>query len=376
MRARGRVLRMAALLLVGVSLPLCAQNKKDAASSEKKAKAPLDSAKIVENKREAESLPLFKSNEVVNFSLIADFRTVLRDRDTLSTKEYPATMVIADSAGAERKIPVRLRTRGHYRLSARNCTFVPLRINFAKKEMKGTVFEGHDKIKLGTHCQNNAAYNEYVLREHAAYRVHNAISPRSYRTRLARVTYQDSTSNKPPETHNALLFENEEDVAKRLEGEVVELRRALFDDVDAAQMNEVSIFEYFIGNTDWSLYALHNIRLVRKLDGTLLPLAYDLDFSGLVGTRYAVPDYRLPIRNVKQRLYRGPCRTVDDLEPTLAQFRDKEAHVLAVYDSIPGLDQRYVKETQNYLKEFFTMAKKPRDVKSTFVDSCEGKPSV
>jgi hypothetical protein len=376
LRARGRVLRMVTLLLMGAALPVCAQGKKDAASSEKKAKEPLDSAKVAERKLEAEGLALFKNHEPVTFSLIADFKTVLRDRDTLSTKEYPATMVIADSAGAERKIPVKLRTRGHYRLSARNCAFVPLRINFAKKEMKGTVFEGHDKIKLGTHCQANADYNQYVLREHAAYRVHNALSPRSYRTRLAKVTYQDSTTNKPAETHNALLFENEEDVAKRLEGEVVELRRALFDDVDASQINEVSIFEYFIGNTDWSLYALHNIRLVRKLDGTLLPLAYDLDFSGLVGTRYATPDYRLPIRNVKQRLYRGPCRTVDDLEPQVAVYRAKEAEVLAVYDAVPGLDPRYAKDAQNYLKEFFNMVKKPRDVKSAFVDSCEGKPSV
>jgi hypothetical protein len=375
-RPRGRAMRMATILLIGASLPVCAQNKKDAASSEKKAKAPLDSAKVAENKLEAESLPLFRKQDVVAFTLIADFKTVNKDRDTLSTKEYPATLIIADTAGAERKIPVKLRTRGHYRLAARNCAFVPLRINFAKKEMKGTVFEGFDKIKLGTHCQANNDYNQYVLREHAAYRVHNTLSPRSYRTRLAKVTYQDSTSNKPPETHNGLLFENEEDVAKRLEGEVVELRRALFDDVDPQQINEVSIFEYFIGNTDWSLYALHNIRLVRKLDGTLLPLAYDLDFSGLVGTRYATPDYRLSIRNVKQRLYRGPCRTVEDLEPALAPYRAKEAEVLAVYDSIPGLDPRYVKEAQGYLKEFFSLVKKPRDVKGTFVDACEGKPSV
>lgn len=374
-RPRGGALRLATLLLIGASLPVCAQNKKDAASGEKKAKAPLDSAKVVERKAEAEALPLFKANDAVTFTLIADFKTVNKDRDTLSTKEYPATMVI-DSAGTEKKIAVKLRTRGHFRLMQRNCAFVPLRINFTKKDMKGTAFEGQDKIKLGTHCQNNADYEQYVLREHAAYRVHNALSPRSYRTRLAKVTYQDSVSGKPPETHNGLLFENEEDVAKRLEGEVVELRRALFDDVDPQQINEVSIFEYFIGNTDWSLYALHNIRLVRKLDGTLLPMAYDLDFSGLVGTRYATPDYRLSIKSVKQRLYRGPCRTVDELEPSLNVYRQKETEVLGIYDNIPGLDPRYVKDAQSYLKEFFTMVKKPRDVKSNFVDACEGKPSV
>jgi hypothetical protein len=67
---------------------------------------------------------------------------------------------------------------------------------------------------------------------------------------------------------------------------------------------------------------------------------------------------------------------VEDLEPALAPYRAKEAEVLAVYDSIPGLDPRYVKEAQGYLKEFFSLVKKPRDVKGTFVDACEGKPSV
>jgi len=241
----------------------------------------------------------------------------------------------------------------------------------------GTVLEGHDKVKLGTHCQNNQDYEQYVLREYLAYRVHNTLSDRSFRARLARVTYMDSVTNKSLDTHNAILFEDEDHVAHRLGGEAMpELRRALFDDVDFNQMNETAIFEYFVGNTDWSLYALHNIKLMRKLDGTLLPLAYDLDFSGLVRTRYETPDYRLPIRSVKDRLYRGPCRTDEDLEPVLAVYRQKEADVLAVYDNVAGLDPRYVKEAKDYLKEFFDILKKPRSVKSTFVDSCEGKPSV
>jgi hypothetical protein len=374
-RALSRASRLAGLLLLSASLPLLAQAKKDA-NEPKKPKEPPDSAKMAEWAGTAESLPLFKSNDPVTFSLVADFKSVLKDRDTLSTKEYPATLVINDSAGAEKKIAVKLRTRGHWRLASRNCQFVPLRINLPKKDVAGTVLAGHDKIKLGTHCQNSPEYEQYVLREHLAYRVHNVLSPRSYRTRLARVTYMDSVSGKSLDTHNALLFEDEDFVAHRNGGEVVELPRALFDDVDPNQMNEVAVFEYFMGNTDWSLYALHNIKLIRRLDGTLLPLAYDLDFSGLVGTRYATPDYRLSIRSVKDRLYRGPCRTVEDLEPALAVYRQKEAEVLALYDNLPGLDPRYAKDAQSYLKEFFQLIKKPRDVKGTFVDACEGKPSV
>jgi hypothetical protein len=365
--------RLALWLCLSTAMALNAQEKK--AEKAKKEKEPADSAKVAKWKQEAEGLPLFKSDQPVVLTLIADYKTVLKDRDTLSTREYPGTLIIKDTVGAEKKIPITVRTRGHFRLASRNCAFVPLRIGFDKKDVKGTVLEGNDKLKIGTHCQGSGEYEQYVLREHLAYKVHNLITDRSYRTRLARITYMDSVTSKSMGEHNAILFENEDDVAKRMEGRVADLRRALFDDVDAAQINQVSIFEYFIGNTDWSLYALHNIRIIRKLDGTLLPLAYDLDFSGLVSARYATPDYRLSIKSVKDRLYRGPCRTVDDLEPQLTVYREKEAQILAVYD-LPELDKGYAKDAKAYLGDFFKMIKKPRDVKSNLVDSCEGKPSV
>jgi hypothetical protein len=368
-----RAFRLALWLAMSTTLALGAQEKKQ--EKAKKEKEPADSAKVAKWKQEAEALPLFKSDEPLVLTLIADYKTVLKDRDTLSLKEYPGTLVVKDSAGAEKKIPITLRTRGHFRLASRNCAFVPLRMSFAKKDAKGTVLEGNDKLKIGTHCQGNNEYEQYVLREHLAYKVHNLVTDRSYRTRLARITYMDSVTAKSLGEHNAILFESEDDVAKRMEGRVADLRRALFDDVDAAQINQVSIFEYFIGNVDWSLYALHNIRIVRQLDGTLLPLAYDLDFSGLVGTRYATPDYRLPIKTVKERLYRGPCRTVADLEPQLTVYRDKEAQILALYD-LPELDKGYARDARAFLGDFFKMIKKPRDVKSNFVDACEGKPSV
>jgi hypothetical protein len=365
---------LAALTLCAVVQPVNAQ-KAPPAGKQKKVKDPLDSAKVEKGKREAESLVLFKSTDPVSFTLVADYKTVMKDRDTLSTKQYPGTLILRDSAGAEKKVPVLLRPRGHFRRASRNCDFMPLRLDFEKKDVKGTVFEGQDKFKLGTHCRASPEYEQYVLREYLAYKVHNLVSDRSFRARLAKVTYNDSVTGKTIGEHNALVFENEDDVARRMEGQVAELRGALFDDVDASQMDQVSVFEYFIGNTDWSLYALHNIRIVRRLDGTLLPLAYDLDFSGLVNTRYATPAEQLQLRTVKDRLYRGPCRPIASFDAALAVYRQKQADILAVYD-FPGLDAGYARDAKAFLGDFFKMLQKPRDVKATFVDSCTGKPSV
>lgn len=333
-------------------------------------KEPPDSAKLAKWKAEAEALPLFASHDPITFTLVGNFKNISKDRDTLSKTEYWGELRLANGADTSR-IPVQLRTRGHYRLSSRNCGFVPLRVDFKTKEVAGTIFEGQDKLKLITHCNENSLYDDYILREYAVYRVHNVITPRSFRVRLAKVTYVDSATNKPVTTRNAVFLEHEDHVAHRMEGEIVEIRRALFADVEMPQITEVSLFQYFIGNTDWSLSALHNIRLVRKLDGTLYPINYDVDFSGLVGTRYSTPDPRMNIRTVKERKYRGPCRTPEELEPFLAVYREKEADVYKVYDSIPGMDSRYVSEAKKYLKDFFDMIKRPRDVKFNLVESCE-----
>ena len=311
----------------------------------------------------------------MELKLVGNYKVISKDRDTLSTKEYWGQAVMADGKGGETTLAVQLSTRGHYRLASRNCAFVPLRVDFVKKDTKGTIFEGQGKLKLVTHCNSSALYEEYIIREYLAYRVHNLVSPRSYRARLARVTYVDSATGTAIETRNGMFLENEDDVARRLEGEVVELRRALFDDVDFNQINETAIWEAFVGGTDWSLYALHNIRLVRQQNGTLLPVAYDLDFTGLVGTRYATPDPRLNIRSVKERLYRGPCRTLEEYEPQLAVCREKEAEMLKLYQSSRPRWQ-YRQDAQGFLNQWFRMLKSPRDVKFMFVDSCKKQPSV
>jgi len=349
-----------------------AQDQKD----DKAPKEPPTPEKIAEWKKEAEARMLFTSDSPVELKLVGNFKAISKDRDTLSTKEFWGEVQMADGKGGELKIPVQLRTRGHYRLLNRNCSFVPLRLDFKKGEVKETVFDGQDKLKLVTHCNSNALYEEYMIREYLAYKVHNLITPRSYRARLAKVTYVDSATGNPIETRNGIFMEHEDDVAKRMEGEIAELRGALFDDVDQNQILEVAIFEAFVGNTDWSLAALHNIRLVRQQNMTIMPVAYDLDFSGLVGTRYSTPDPRLGIRNVKERLYRGPCKQPEELAPFFGVYRDKKDAIMKLYDETPGLDGRYRNDAKAFLTQWFKMLDTPRDAKWMFVENCKVVPGV
>ena len=364
------ILALGALLVTPNAVT--AQDQKE----EKAPKEPPTPEKIAEWKKEAEARALFASESTVELKLVGNFNVISKDRDTLSTKEYWGEVQMADGKGGELKIPVQLRTRGHYRLARRNCSFVPLRLDFKKSEVKETVFDGQDKLKLVTHCNSNALYEEYMIREYLAYKVHNLITPRSYRARMAKVTYVDSASGKVLETRNAIFMEHEDDVAKRMEGEIAELRGALFDDVDQNQILEVAIFEAFVGNTDWSLSALHNIRLVRQQNMNILPVAYDLDFSGLVGTRYSTPDPRLPIRSVKERLYRGPCKNPEELAPFFGVYRDKKDAILKLYDDTQGLDGRYRSDAKAFLNQWFKMLDTPRDAKWMFKENFTVAPGT
>ena len=136
--------------------------------------------------------------------------------------------------------------------------FVPIRVEFPKEGIAGTPFEGQTNLKLGTHCQNDKEFDQYVLREYLTYRVVNLVTPRSYRARLARGTYVDAATKKPVATHNALFLEHDNDVARRLGGRDVSLPRIEFKDLD--KLDIVGIYpNYATAYTAWKAKAQQTV---------------------------------------------------------------------------------------------------------------------
>ena len=306
---------------------------------------------------------------------MADFKAVNRDRNPESTRTFPATLVVQGPSG-EQRLGVRIRTRGHARRNIATCTFAPLRIEFPPGTAAGTVFDGHKTLKLGVHCRDVDLYEQYVYREYLAYRIYNLISPRSLRARLATATYVDAESGKRLTSRAGLFLEDDDDVARRLDGEVTELRGMGFAHVDRETMTVVSLFEYMIGNTDVSLYALHNLVLVRAATSVVYPVPYDFDYSGLVNARYAIPSKEFGLSTVRERLYRGPCRTPGELAPLLTRMGAAREAIMQLYDALPALDDGYRKDAKGYLAQFFRVIDRPDDVKRTFVDNCANKSTM
>jgi len=204
----------------------------------------------------------------------------------------------------------------------------------------------------------------------------NLVTPLSFRARLARATYTDEKSKKKSAARFALFIEHENEVARRNEGRIVELPRLVFKDLDALTLTRMMLFEYMIGNTDLSIWALHNVRVIQKPDRTLTAVPYDFDLSGLVHAPYAMPDHRLGLRSVTDRLYRGPCRSADEFDAAAAPFRARRTDMLALVDAMRDLEQGTRSEMKEYVEGFFRAIDRPASIKKALVDACKQAPTM
>jgi len=79
---------------------------------------------------------------------------------------------------------------------------------------------------------------------------------------------------------------------------------------------------------------------------------------------------------VKERLYRGPCRTLEQVESILAPIRAQRERVMALPDAIADLTMDSRQEAKSYLDAFYSSTREPKDVKRAFVDGCSKAPTM
>lgn len=317
-----------------------------------KAKAPNDSLK---------QKGLFASESVVAFTLTAPLQKILKDRGQ-ATSVHLGQLRYAE--GQETKLlPVKLTVRGNFRRSRANCLFPPLYVDVPKGQVKKTLFAKQNKMKLVTHCANE----EYVVREYLVYKLFNLLTEASFRARLARVTYVDSAGRRDPETRWGILLEDEGDLMKRNGGVATKMKHIVMPRVDSVGMATVAVFQYLIGNTDWSVPYRHNIRLMTKPGSYYpTPIPYDFDHAGIVDASYAEPAAELNLGSVRERLYRGLLYPSSVFGPVLRRFNELKPQLYALFQTDPRLSPAYVKRTVRYLDEFYATIDRPSSVAAVF----------
>jgi hypothetical protein len=328
--------------------------------------------------------PLFASHDLLTFTIEAPLATIFKDRGK-ERNERPAKLILPGSDGQPMTLHVDIRTRGKTRAERRICEFPPLRLDFDTLG-RGTVFERQNAVKLVTHCQDGRREHEqYVLQEYLVYRMYNLLTDLSFKARLARVTYVDTDGKRDTVTRYGFLLEDVDDMAARSGWQALRVSAVPPHIVNPQSLALVEVFQYMIGNPDWSLFTVepgeeaccHNTVPIGVAKGPVFSVPYDFDISGIVNTRYAdrlfAPEERnLGIRSVRQRAYRGHCASAGNLPGTFALFNEKRDAIYALYRDHPGLEAEVVKETVEYLDAFYDTINDPRKVKREFTDRCSG----
>lgn len=141
-------------------------------------------------------------------------------------------------------------------------------------------------------------------------------------------------------------------------------------------MTLVAFFQFMIGNTDWSVPTLHNIKLiVSKKDSLANPyvVPHDFDYTGFVNASYAIPPDMFETTSITERVYRGFPRTTDEIEEMRNIFLAKESQAKSLIADFKFLGNSEKKEALNYIDEFYAIAKNRRQCENEFIEKARKK---
>ncbi len=319
--------------------------------------------------------PLFSSDAPIRITVQGPVSSVARNA-AKSTAPQAARLSMAAPAEAH---PIRLSARGLSRRTGGICDFPPLRVEFAQPPGPTSVFAGQKRLKLVTHCKNQGNYQQQLLLEYSAYPILNILTPLSFRARLAIVDYAEP-SGKVSTTRYGFFLEEFDDVGKRngLPESRVGYQIGIAQ-LEPQQAGRAAMFEYMIGNLDWSLRAgpqgevcCHNAKLLSGPGGQHIPVIYDFDYSGMVDAPYAIPPKGIKVRTVRQRAYRGYCRHNAQALAAAADMRAKRNAIEAVFSQVSGLEERTRSKALAYLGTFFAEIATDEAVRTNLLKDCIG----
>ncbi len=312
---------------------------------------------------------LFNSEEIFIISLSGEIAALLDDRS--GEPQYtPVILSYSDINDIKIHIPLKIRQRGNYRRLKANCKYPPLLLNFSNQNTTNTIFEGQDKLKLVMPCRDE----EYVLQEYYTYKLYNLVSPKSFKVRLVKVSLDDPALKvKEKQPFYGFLLEEEDQMATR--NNMISVKRKLLkpEITQREDFLNMAVFNYLIGNTDWSVQYRQNIKLIAE-DSLSLPVTvpYDFDHAGIVRAPYARPAEELNLNSILHRRYRGYCvEDMKEFETVIQKYDGIRNDIYAIYTSSPLLDEKYVRKTLKFLDRFYEILEDPKKLKEEFQYPCQ-----
>lgn len=249
----------------------------------------------------------------------------------------------------------------------------PLWLNFKKGNFESSSIKKFDKVKLVSYCRESTSYTQHLLQEYYIYKAYELLTEYSFRTRLVKIYYEDLGRNKNPGWYFGFLIEDVDQMAERNNSINVEVDNVHPESTNREMATVTDIFQMMIGNTDYSVPGLHNVKLLKSNNvAEYQPVAvpYDFDYCGLVNATYAVPPESLNISSVQDRIYRGFCREEAEFQVALEKIFSKEEEMIALFENSPHLDKRYKHEAVTFLRESFKLLHNEEAVKRYLHQGC------
>lgn len=317
--------------------------------------------------------PLFQSQDLLKVEITAPLNTLVRERS--ENEDLLGIFSYREADGTPVDLDIKVRARGNFR--RRDCDFPPVTLNFRRSQVEGTMFDQQNKLKMVAHCKITRRYEQSVLREYLAYRLLNSVTGLSFRVRLLQVTWVDSEERRGRMVRIAFLIEHKNRLAARIGREKQEIERAEISSIEPDHMNLASMFQYLIGNFDFSPIAgsnsrcCHNYAMFGNGVDSLMAIPYDFDFSGLVKAPNAVPDSEMGVERVGQRVYHGYCVNNGYVKGSISEFQKARDTLYALVADQTELEPSVRHNVARYMDEFYEIINDPREVEQKIIGKCK-----
>ncbi|MFT5138465.1 MAG: hypothetical protein ACI9H8_000862 [Lysobacterales bacterium] len=325
---------------------------------------------------------LFESLSVLELTMPVNFDSLCRPSESPDCEYAETVFEYTGAAGAKTSVPISIRRRDGWRATKTNCQVPTLFVRFEEKDTVGTPFEGQSSLALTSHCGKGIspqvtqsrrlpdAFESYVVNEYIGYRLYNLIADASLRVRLVRINYTNPENPRRDFKRYAFFAEHFDSLAKRLNARLLPAGSFDLSSLDLAIADQLALFQYMVGNTDWSIQNQDNVLLLEMQNGNHVPVLFDLDMSGLVNAYYASPAPDLPIRSVKQRYYQGNCHPETDWTGLFNRFNAMRADMMGVLAETPGLRSGDRRMSSVYLDSFFNTLGLEESRESEIINAC------
>lgn len=295
---------------------------------------------------------LHTKGDTVHLTFDTEWKKLLRKK--VSKPSFPLKLGV-QMQDSLLSLEGKIRSRGNIRLEV--CNNPSLKVKVKKQGLLKAGFSDLNEFKLVLQCSGGKVGRGYLRREALVYQLHSIYSDYTHRIIPVVIHFTDPKYD----SIDAFFIEDEEQLAARLACKIIETRIASTRGLKRDAYVNLCLFNYLVLNTDWFVFNLHNIEFINP-KGTkhLIPIPYDFDYSGFVGTSYAVPREELGIATVYAPKWLGQHVTKAEIKAGAAHYLSKREEAIALIRDHPTLTGKARKRMLRRLEDFYKLMEKEK----------------